>query len=425
MAQAKAQNTPRLNHYLTIPIADLGIKNTAVVKSLEGVIAYDGGNGTFQLAWVSKKKLHIITIPHGRTRIDGRKHDSEMAVYEVQYADFMGNRWGFGDEIFEINGILDTHQNTELRYGEEPHVFYCLLMMAMMGIKTRSEMKLIMNVPPQHLDRVGAFVKETFKAGDPEYKNTKEEGWWRISLGKTTTKTDRPFFYKFSSVGVMHEGTGAWNLFRFNLDGKPHPLEAKWGDALSGTTIVGDSGMGTFDQFAIQNGKIVADSLDQATDSGGGIMAHVIEPLHRELLEMTGASWIKPAHIDYWIRGYMNGKHNEAGQWCAPRTPEAGTVIIGGLRAELANAFETRFAEYGNWVINNKVDPARRGIHNAYLPVGGGWNLMGDWVKNARGDYIHMLFPQDYEHTRLIPSHAMNVVGLLAWMAAYLKAQAS
>ena len=85
----------------------------------ENFISTDVGNGWAACYRRVNGKIKSHGIPHARARVTGAKLNSDMGSQNVaEYADFMGQRYGYGDGIWNLTDApIDLHQNTARRYG--------------------------------------------------------------------------------------------------------------------------------------------------------------------------------------------------------------------------------------------------------------------------------------------------------------------
>ena len=91
--------------------------NTSLLD--ENIISTDAGNGWAACYRLVNGKIKQHGIPHARARVTGAKLKSDLVSQNVvDYADFMGQRYGYGDQIWNLTDApIDLHQNTARRYG--------------------------------------------------------------------------------------------------------------------------------------------------------------------------------------------------------------------------------------------------------------------------------------------------------------------
>src|SRR4051812_11264229 len=92
-------------------------------------ISSDAGNGWAACYRLVNGKIKSHGIPHARARVTGAKLNSDLGAQNVaEYADFTGQRYGYGDGIWNLTDApIDLHQNTARRYGGNMHLFLMLV----------------------------------------------------------------------------------------------------------------------------------------------------------------------------------------------------------------------------------------------------------------------------------------------------------
>ena len=80
----------------------------------------------------------------------GSRLNADLGAQNIaEFADFLGQRYGYGDGIWNLTDTpIDLHQNTARRYGGNMHLFLMLVNIAEMGVKSGSELTLIVPAPP-------------------------------------------------------------------------------------------------------------------------------------------------------------------------------------------------------------------------------------------------------------------------------------
>ena len=127
----------------------------------ESFISADAGNGWSACYRLVSGKVKQHGIPHARARVTGARLDSDIGAQNIaDYADFMGQRYGYGDGIWNLTDApIDLHQNTARRYGGNMHIFLMLVNIAEMNVKSGSELTLIVPAPPGLRNEVGPQMK--------------------------------------------------------------------------------------------------------------------------------------------------------------------------------------------------------------------------------------------------------------------------
>jgi hypothetical protein len=365
------------------------------------IISLDPGNGKSS-GWYFDGKFHNATIPHARIPVAGAKisADNMGTQHKLEYVDWFGERFGIGDGVWDLatRYPVETHQNTESRYGSEMHVFLALAILAKLKAPTRTPLTLVIPAPPGLLNKVSKKIKDTFKAGE----NGSGDGVWTISLnGK------KPQSFTVGRVITVAEGQGAFSAYRFDIDGNPVDLTSSQGyDALSGHVQIVDLGYGTADTYDIFNGRTAPESIIHATDPSGGLATHMLQPVLDKVKELTDATHLTPAHVDGWFRAWL--KNGNA------------TVTVSGKTLDLQNLFEKVCGRYADWVMQMKIEPAWRNGADSVLEVGGGWLYIGSKVSSYYRRRT-LLSPTLFEHTAGVPLYDLNAYGQLALVAHNLR----
>ena len=207
-------------------------------------ISSDAGNGWAACYRLVNGKIKSHGIPHARARVTGAKLNSDLGSQNVaEYADFMGQRYGYGDGIWNLTDApIDLHQNTARRYGGNMHLFLMLVNIACLNVKSGSDLSVIVPAPPGLLNEVSPQIKKSILDGE----SGKGDGVWHIQL-----RTDKkPREYKFIRVITIPEGAGAFAAYHFNLNGELVELhDPVRGDMLAGRVAVLDLGAGTGDTY--------------------------------------------------------------------------------------------------------------------------------------------------------------------------------
>lgn len=398
-------------------------------EALAKIVAYDGGNGKASLHRLDAKgKLHRRTIPHAKTRVTGERVKLAMGhTLDVEYADFMGMRFGYGESIWDLPGDyhIDVFQNTPERYGTYDHISYALVLMAEMKLPD-GEYDIIVSVPPGLYSSVKGVTEEGFKQGQPYTRTvggrpeTTHDGWWEISVSKNMSPGGEvPVHrYKFNRVIVLLEGWVGYAAYRFDLDGNVIDLPGADGqDLLAGVVEVGDAGFGTFDSPTLRDGSLIQDALGRSTDDTGGIGSRLCQPILERIQETVPHARLNTAHVDRWLRDYATGKGGTVKPWSA----DAATVDIAGARLRLQGVFNAAIENYASWVWQTKITAAIRRNTDTYLMDGGGWLYLAPSILQWAADKLVILSPDSVPHLSKYNYFELNGIGMLAFAAANLR----
>lgn len=373
----------------------------------EKFISSDAGNGWAACYRVVNGKVKHHGIPHARARVSGAKLKTDLGTQLIaDYADFMGQRYGYGDGIWNLaDAPIDLHQNTARRYGGNMHLFLILVNIAEMGVKDGAELTLIVPIPPGLLNEVGPSVKKTILAGE----SGKGDGLWSIKL----RSDKKPRTYHFVRVITMPEGAGAFAAFAFDMTGEPADMNDKNGASLlGGRVVVFDLGAGTGDTYEILDGDINPDNIAHATDDRAGVIHNLLRPILRDVLEaVPGALHLTTAHIDSALRRYISDP-----------SPENATMRVSGKNVNIEKSILANCERYAEWVAANKLDPLWAAGMDGLIMAGGGWLYIGSFIRKWYADRL-ILSPEMFRHTRNIALYDLNGVGQLSFAAAVMKAQ--
>jgi hypothetical protein len=373
----------------------------------EHFISTDAGNGWAACYRLVNGKVKQHGIPHARARVTGAKLAADIGRQNIaEYADFLGQRYGYGDGIWNLTDApIDLHQNTERRYGGNMHIFLMLVNIAEMGVKSGTELTVVVPAPPGLLNKVAPQIKQSILAGE----NGSGDGVWSIQL-----RTDKkPRMYRFIRVIVMPEGAGAFAAFRLNLQGEAVELLDRNGDdMLAGRVAVLDLGAGTGDTYVIHDGNLNPETIVHATDDRAGVIHNLLKPILGDVLAaVPGTTHLTTAHIDSVLRRYTNSP-----------SEENATIRVLGKNINLERSILTNVERYAEWMAANKLDPLWAAGTDAVVMAGGGWLYIGSFIKKWYADRL-ILSPEMFKHTRGIALWDLNGVGQLAFAAAVMKAQ--
>jgi hypothetical protein len=373
----------------------------------ENFISTDAGNGWAACYRLVNGRVKQHGIPHARARVTGARLAADIGSQNIaDYADFLGQRYGYGDGIWNLaDAPIDLHQNTERRYGGNMHLFLMLVNIAEMGVKSGSELTVIVPAPPGLLNKVAPQIKQSILTGE----DGSGDGLWTIQL--RTDKKARG--YRFARVVVMPEGAGAFAAFRLNLQEETVELLDRSGDdLLGGRVAVLDLGAGTGDTYVIHDGNLNPETILHATDDKAGVIHNLLRPILNDVLTaVPGTTHLTTAHIDGLLRRYT-----------AAPSPENATLRVSGKIVNLEHSILSNVERYAEWVASNKLDPLWASGTDAAVMAGGGWMYIASFVKQWYPDRL-ILSPEMFKHTRGIALWDLNGVGQLAFAAAVMKAQ--
>jgi hypothetical protein len=385
----------------------MATKNTQRTVLDENIISTDAGNGWAAVYRLVNGKVKQHGIPHARARVTGAKLNTDLGAQNVaEYADFMGQRYGYGDGIWNLTDApIDTHQNTARRYGGNMHIFLVLVNIAAMDVKSGSELTLIVPAPPGLLNEVGPQIKQAFLAGE----GGAGDGLWNIQL----RSDKRPRQYKIVRVITVPEGAGAFAAYRFDQNGEIASLpNGQGGDLLAGRVAVLDLGAGTGDTYTIFDGNFNPEAMLHATDDKAGVIHNLLRPILGDVMTaIPSATHLTTAHIDSYLRRYL-----------ADPKPENATLRASGKNINIEQSILANCERYAEWISANKVDPIFASGIDALVLAGGGWLYIASWIKNWYPNRI-ILSPEQFKHTKGIALFDLNGVGQLHFAAAVLKAQ--
>ena len=373
----------------------------------ENFISADAGNGWAACYRMVNGKVKVHGIPHARARVTGARLNFDLGSQNVaDYADFLGQRFGYGDHIWDLTDApIDMHQNTARRYGGNMHIFLMLVNIASLGVKSGSELTVIVPAPPGLLNEVGPVIKKSILDGE----SGQGDGVWHIQL----RKDKKPREYKFIRVITIPEGAGAFAAYRFDVNGDAVELpDANGADILSGRVAVLDLGAGTGDTYTMFDGNLNPDAIAHATDDRAGVISNILKPLLGEVLQIVPeARHLTTAHLDSVLRRYVR-----------QGTPEAAEMRVSGRNLNLEKSILAACERYAEWIAANKLDPLWASGIDAVVEAGGAWlyieNFIKDWYPNRL-----ILTPAMFPHTKNIALFDLNGVGQIAFAAAVMKAQ--
>ena len=373
----------------------------------ENFISSDAGNGWAACYRFVGGKIKQHGIPHARARVTGAKLNTDFGGQNVaEYADFMGQRYGYGDGIWNLTDApIDLHQNTARRYGGNMHIFLMLVNIAGMNVKSGSELTVIVPAPPGLLNEVAPQIKKSILDGE----SGKGGGVWTIQL-----RTDKkPREYKFIRVITIPEGAGAFAAYRFDKSGDLVELQDKGGsDMLAGRVAVLDLGAGTGDTYTIFDGNLNPDAIAHATDDKAGVINNLLKPILADVMQaVPDAKHLTTAHIDSYLRRYV-----------ANPSIDAATVRVSGKNVNIEKSILANCERYAEWIASNKLDPLWSVGTDAIIEAGGGWLYVESWIRRWYPERL-LLAPSMFPHARQMALFDLNGVGQLHFAAAVMKMQ--
>jgi hypothetical protein len=373
----------------------------------ENFISSDAGNGWAACYRLVNGKIKQHGIPHARARVTGAKLNTDLGSQNLaDYADFMGQRYGYGDQIWNLtDSPIDLHQNTARRYGGNMHIFLMLVNIACLNVKSGSELTVIIPAPPGLLNEVAPQIKKAILAGE----SGKGDAIWHIQL----RLDKKPREYKFIRVITLPEGAGAFAAYCFDKNGDSVELRNKDGeDMLAGRVAVLDLGAGTADTYQIFDGNLNPDQIAHASDDKAGVINHLLKPILTEVMEaVPQAKHLTTAHIDSYLRRYV----------IAP-SEDTATIRVSGKSINIEQSILTNCQRYAEWIAANKLDPLWSSGMDAIIEAGGGWLYIESFVRQWYPDRL-LLTPAMFPHTKNIALFDLNGVGQLSFAAAVMKMQ--
>jgi hypothetical protein len=378
----------------------------------ESFISTDTGNGYAGVYQLVNGRVKSHGLPHARARVTGAKLMTDLGGQNVaDYADFLGQRYGYGEGIYNLTDApIDMHQNTARRYGGNMHIFLTLVNIAELGVKSGSELTLIVPAPPGLLNEVAPQIKAAFLAGEAGDNS----GRWSIQL-----RTDKkPRCYIIKRVIVIAEGVGAYAAYRFDQDGDTAELpDGNGGDALAGRIAVLDLGAGTGDTLTIYDGNFNPDAIRFATDDKAGVIHNLLKPILSDVIaSVPQATHLTTAHIDSVLRRYIAAGDDRAA------ATAAATLRVSGRNLNIEPSILGYCERYAEWIAANKVDPLFASGIDALVMTGGGWLYCGRSIVAAYPGRL-ILYPELFRHMQRTAYYDLNGVGGLHFAAAVFKAQ--
>ena len=342
------------------------------------VDAGNGGTNAVLVKGTSRYKYHYEPSVRAAATGDSLGLGKRLEL-DYNYVDWYGHRYVTGDDVIRITRRhLERHVGTN-RYGNEFHRFLVAVALAKLGVR-RGTVDLTVFAPPGMYNELNPIIQEHF---------LESEGQVTISL----KKDKRPRKWEYEQVTVWPEGIGAAACFI--LDNKGEFIQS---DVLAGESVLLDIGVFTLDALKLVDGNFNPEALEHATWEDAGLNVHIRQPLLRAVKEHSDEfANLTVDDIDYVLRRGL-----AAGDY---------TLRAAGLEVDLKALFDKHSERYAGWIANNICDGVFngfRGVRSVIL-VGGGVELVEDWLKEWYGDKI--LSRDQHATTRNIHPVDMNAVG--------------
>jgi hypothetical protein len=317
------------------------------------IVSIDAGNGFVDGVMNGKRNHYTYArFPSVRALATGDSlglgSGFEMSF---NFVDWGSHRYLFGDEaLLGMRKAIERHQGAG-RYGDEFHQFLVAVAIGMMDVK-EGDIDLTLFAPPGLYAKAAPIIQKRFS----------EAG----GAGLRFAKDDKVRKWRYKRIRVQPEGVGAAACFMLNADGVL--VDAS---VLAGDVLVIDIGMHTLDVLQMKNGNFNPESLSTATWENGGLKAHVLEPVLRQVIKVNADfSLMTLDDIDLVLRrGILSDN------WI---------LESGGKTIDLRETFAKRFQRYAEWVKNNVLDGAYNGLRGLRggIPVGGGASLVQSHLEN-------------------------------------------
>lgn len=396
------------------------IVNPAPVGNLlpSTTISIDGGNGKFLMYRVKDSAVQRYILPNARVRVTGYDMGKDVAtlgVSSLQYADFLGERYGIGDGVWQqTSNAVETFANSQMRYGSDYYIFMVLATLALAGVETDAPLHLTISAPPGLVKDVSKPLKKAFKTGE----NQEDDGRWTIKLGHERQART----YTIAKVTVIPEGAGTYAAYAYDINGEPvsvdHPTTKH--DMLAGRVLIVDGGMGTLDTFIIQDGNLSPESIQGATDNNFGISSLIINPIRDQVVQLLRSKGLSTPPlpdplIDSWLWRWAEASLKARG--------DVATVLLSGQPFKLDAIFTQVVNRAAEMVIAQKLEPQFNKGVDTVLATGGEWVYIGGLVLQSYTKR-NILFPADVPHLHGITLLDLNAYGglVMAAIAARMRA---
>ena len=397
-----------------LPIAPTDINEKDFQWELDPtVVAWDGGNGTSSAWHLVDGELHYFMLPNVRVPVTGyglNRDVTSIGTNEMVYADVLTGRFAVGDNVWQQSKYPpETFVNSSERYGSEIHVFMLLCLLAALNAPEETPLTIVTSAPPSMVNSVARSVKKSLKHGEKRDKS----GKWTIQM--SYDKQPRTFI--IGKVIVVPEGVGAFSAYAYDANGNDVliPAADDRDDLLTGQVHIHDAGHGTYDTYAVRNGKLDTESMAFATDRDAGVLRQMIEPVMdyiRDQFAKAGetAPRMKPVQVDAWLRDWALGKMRS----------KYARVKLNGRILDLQSIFELTAARYARFIIEEKLERSFQQGADTILLAGGGWAFILPQILKEYPNK-NILHPDAVSHLKGIPLWELNAYGALPMSASNKK----
>ena len=377
------------------------------------IITWDGGNGTSSAWRLVDGSLQYFMLPNVRVPVTGFSMNSDVTTIglnEMVYADVAAGRFGIGDGVWEQSKYPpESFVMSEERYGSDIHIFMLLCLLAAMDAPQETPLTIVTSAPPGIVNQVARTVKANLRLGEARDKT----GVWTIRM----SYDKKPRTYVIGKVIVVPEGVGAFSAYAYDANGNEVLIPSSDGrdDLLTGQVHIHDAGHGTYDTYAVRNGKLDAESMAFATDADAGVLRQMIDPVMdyiRDQFVRAGETppRLRPVQVDSWLREWSKGRM---------RSQHARAKVHGRV-LDLQAIFELVSARYARFIIEEKLETSFRQGADTILLAGGGWvYVLPQILKQYPNKNI--LHPEAVPHLKGIPMWELNAYGALPMSAANRK----
>lgn len=388
------------------------------------MVSTDPGNGYEEFWRVGENgSIESYSMPHGRVPVTGDMLDRSILVRqnEIEWFQWYGQaafdkrgnqieepmRYGYGEGVWNLaRRAPEQHRNDADRYAGDQQMSKIVLGIAKLGVPNGSEVTVIIPVPPTLLQQDASLADRIRKVIHAGEDHLGESRWSILLKGEKDWRT-----YFLTRVAVIPEGLGAAFAYRFNINGQPVPLNyySERVDDMAGTVRIHDGGFGTYDVLEFHNGVLSPEGLRTATDSNGGIQAHIARPVLDEMRKITGVMSLTDMHVDAWLRHWARNGYTE----------EASIQLVGDDEVVMHNMFSRLCNDYAAWVAAEKIGPDwQRGINSIGI-AGGAWSFIENYIAE-KYPQRKIMRPALYEHTKWCPTYSLNGYGALVYLATLL-----
>ena len=377
------------------------------------IIAWDGGNGTSSAWRLIEGELQYFMLPNVRVPVTGYSMNRDVTTIglnDMVYADVVAGRFAIGDNVWEQSKYPpESFVNSEERYGSDIHIFMLLCLLAALNAPEQTPLTIITSAPPGLVNTVAKTIKKCLKYGEAQDKS----GLWTVQM----SYDKQPRTFEIGKVIVVPEGVGAFSAYAYDANGNDVliPSTDERDDLLTGQVHIHDAGHGTYDTYAVRNGKLDAESMAFATDRDAGVLRQMIEPVMdyiRDQFHRAGESVpsLKPVQVDAWLRDWSLGKMKA----------QHARVKLNGRILDLQAIFELVSARYARYIIEEKLERSFQQGADTILLAGGGWVYILPQITKQYPNK-HVLYPDQVDHLKGIPLWELNAYGALPMSASNKK----